>query len=451
MKPLQKNNNNVGSILIIGIGQSGLSCARYLKAQGYNIAMMDTREQPPAMATIQLEFPEVLVMTGGLDQHLMLQADMIVLSPGVDPRLAEIVAAQQANIEIVGDVELFARQANAPIAAITGSNGKSTVTTLLGEMAVEAGKDVRVGGNLGTPVLELITEPAPDFYIVELSSFQLETVTSLNAFVSTVLNISPDHLDRYDSEQEYKQAKATIYNGNGVMVMNKDDSEVMGLSRADRHPIHFSLQEPDGIDFGVLELDGVTWLAEGQKALIPATDLKIKGKHNIANGLAALAMGSAMGLEMNAMLSALTHYAGLAHRCKYVANIGGVQWFNDSKATNVGACLAAIDGLSQVGKITLIAGGVAKDQDFSALTPLFDKYVTSVILLGQDANKIAEVISKKVNTYFVSNIKQAVQKAQQVTQPDQLVLLSPACASFDMFDSYEHRGDQFEAAVEALL
>jgi len=439
------------SALIIGIGQSGLSCARFLVEQGYTVAIMDTREEPPALHLLQTELPEVLVTTGGLDENMMQQADMIVLSPGVDPRLPEIVAAKQANIEIVGDVELFARNANAPIVAITGSNGKSTVTTLLADMAVESGMVVKVGGNLGTPALDLITEPAPNFYIVELSSFQLETVRSLNAFVSTVLNVSPDHMDRYDTELDYIKAKATIYNGNGVMVLNRDDHNVMQLSRLDRNHIHFSLESCDGVDFGLLEQDGNVYLAEGLQPLLDINELLIKGKHNVANALAALALGSAIGLSMTAMIASLKHYPGLPHRCRLVAEKDNVQWFNDSKATNVGACIAAIEGLADSGKIVLIAGGVGKDQDFSDLTPVLSKDVKAVILLGQDAALISASIPSGVVIHNASSMADAVRIADQVSAAGQNVLLSPACASFDMFSGYAERGDVFERAVRALL
>ncbi|MDB2705326.1 UDP-N-acetylmuramoyl-L-alanine--D-glutamate ligase [Pseudomonadota bacterium] len=451
MISLAEKADKAKSILIIGIGKSGLSSARFLVKHGYTVAMMDTREKPPGLKILQTELPEVLIITGGLNESIMLQADMIILSPGIDPRLPEIVAAKRKNIELVGDVELFAREANAPIIAITGSNGKSTVTTLLAEMAIESDKKVQVGGNLGTPVLELLIDPAPDFYIVELSSFQLETVRSLNAFVATVLNVTPDHMDRYDTEQEYKEAKATIYNGNGVMVLNRDDKNVMQLTRDDRNQVHFSLDACEGVDFGLLRKEGVTWLAEGSHALLQVDELMIKGKHNVANALASLAIGSAMGLSMVAMLTILKRYPGLPHRCNLVASINGVNWINDSKATNVGACIAAIEGLTGSGKIILIAGGVAKDQDFTDLAAAINKYVSAVIVLGQDAELILEAVSKDVNTYYVETIDCAVKQAKDIAESGSNVLLSPACASFDMFSGYEQRGKAFETSVEKLV
>jgi len=436
--------------LIIGLGLTGLSCAKFLVKHDIDVAVMDTRELPPALAELQQDFPEVVVKTGSLDIEWMKQADMIVLSPGVDPRLPEIVAAKEAGVEMVGDIELFARYANAPIVAITGSNGKSTVTTLLADMAKEAGKNIAVGGNLGTPALDLIAEIEPDFYIVELSSFQLETVKSLNAFASVVLNVSPDHLDRYDSVTDYQQAKARIFNGDGVMVINRDDTVVNELAQDERNQIGFSLHASDGVDFGLIIKEGQQWLAEGQEALMTVEDMKIVGKHNIANALAALALGSAMALPMTAMLNALQNYKGLPHRCRFVKQTKSVRWFNDSKATNVGATLAAIEGLADLGKMILIAGGIAKDQDFSALTPVLEQSVRVVILLGQDAVEIAKVIPKSVVTILAESMQDAVTKASEVAYTGENILLSPACASFDMFSGYEERGDTYEQLVEGL-
>lgn len=436
--------------LIVGLGQTGLSCARFLAQHALGVVVMDTREQPPALTTLQHEFPQVLVKTGGLDPDWLLKADMIVLSPGVDPRLPEIRAAREAGIEIVGDVELFARYANAPIVAVTGSNGKSTVTTLLSLMAQLAGKNVLTGGNLGTPALDLLAEEAPDFYIVELSSFQLETVTSLNAFAAVVLNVSPDHLDRYDSVADYQQAKRKVFNGDGVMVINRDDPIVSAMAITGRNQIGFSLQASKGVDFGLLEDNGKTWLAEGEYPLLAVDQMKIVGKHNQANALAALALGSAMALPMPAMLSALQEFKGLPHRCRLVRTLNEVSWFNDSKATNVGACMAAIEGLADRGMIVLIAGGVGKGQDFSELTPSLQHAVRAVVMIGEAAAQIAAAIPAGVMQINAKDMNDAVQQAQQAAQPGDNVLLSPACASFDMFSGYAERGEVFEQAVRRL-
>lgn len=436
--------------LIIGIGETGLSCARLLVAKGHTVAMMDTRDEPPALATLQSELPEVLVHTGGLSSDWLSKSDIIVLSPGVDPRLTEIKAAKAQGAEIIGDIELFARYVDAPIIAITGSNGKSTVTTMVAEMAVTAGKQIQVGGNLGTPALALITEPEPDFYILELSSFQLETVSSLNAHAAVVLNISPDHLDRYDNQQQYQAAKAKIYAGSGAMIINQDDPVVMAWAQPNRQQVSFTLAIPEEGQFGLIERDNKTYLSLGQQTLIDSEQLQITGKHNLANALAALAIGQAMALPMPAMLTALKNYQGLSHRCQLVVQQNGIRWVNDSKATNVGACIAAIEGLAEHQNIVLIAGGVAKDQDFSGLQPVLQQHVKSVILLGQDADDIAQVILDNVLQQQVDTLQDAVSLAKQLAETGDVVLLSPACASFDMFKSYGDRGDQFIAAVEAV-
>ncbi|RKZ94656.1 MAG: UDP-N-acetylmuramoyl-L-alanine--D-glutamate ligase [Gammaproteobacteria bacterium] len=439
------------SFLIVGLGQTGLSCARFLVSQGYAVAIMDTREQPPELSTLKAELPEVLVKTGGLLRDWLLRSDTIVLSPGVDPRLSEIKDARDSGVEIIGDIELFARYANAPIVAITGSNGKSTVTTMLAEMAVTAGKQIQVGGNLGIPALELIIQPAPDLYILELSSFQLETVESLNAYASVVLNITPDHLDRYDTEQAYRDAKAKIYAGSGVKVINQDDPIVNSWSTPQREQIGFTLSSPEDNNFGLINKNDQLWLAQGEQTLLAINDLKITGKHNVANALAALALGSAIGLPMPAMLTAIQSYRGLPHRCYLVAEYQGVRWLDDSKATNVGACLAAIEGIADSGNIILIAGGVAKDQSFSALTNALKAHVKAVVLLGQDAQLIADVIPDNVQQISASDMGDAVGKAQQIAHSGDNVLLSPACASFDMFTGYIERGEKFAQAVKELI
>ncbi|MDO7711693.1 MAG: UDP-N-acetylmuramoyl-L-alanine--D-glutamate ligase [Pseudomonadota bacterium] len=450
MSLMPNQSSHIPTYLIIGLGQTGLSCVRFLIKQGYTVTVMDTRETPPGLATLQTEYPEVIVHVGGLDSDWLQKADVIVISPGVDPRLPEIKLAREAGVELVGDIELFARYANAPIIAITGSNGKSTVTTLLAEMVEKSGQTMRVGGNLGTPALALICEPAPNFYIVELSSFQLETVSSLNAFASTVLNVSPDHLDRYDSVQDYQRAKAQVFNGDGVMVINRDDIIVNQLVRPGRNQIGFSLESSEGVDFGVINQNGKQWLAEGSQALISVEDLKIFGKHNIANALAALALGSAMGLSMIGMLAALKQYSGLPHRCRLVADNENIRWFNDSKATNVGASIAAIEGLDASRKIILIAGGEGKEQDFSALTTTLQQHVSAVILLGRDGKLIADVVPRGIETYYATTMLDAVTQARAIAQTGYCVLLSPACASFDMFSGYAERGYAFESAVMAV-
>lgn len=436
--------------LIIGLGQTGLSCARFLLQQGNAVAVIDSSEKPAYLHALQKDYPEVVVKTGSLPANWLMRADSIVLSPGVDPRLSQIQQAAEAGIEIIGDIELFARHANAPVIAITGSNGKSTVTTLVGLMAKMADKNVAIGGNLGTPALELLTEPAPDFYVLELSSFQMETVHTLNAFASVILNVSSDHLDRYNSVEDYQRAKQKIYQGDGVMVINRDDPIVSAMSVESRDQLGFSLHESKGYEFGVLTQRGHLWLAEGDVPLMLVSEMKIAGKHNIANALAALALGSVMGLPMDVMLKALREFKGLPHRCRFVREIHGVRWFNDSKATNVGASIAAIEGLADDGKIVLIAGGVGKGQQFSSFTATLKEHVSTVILIGQSAEEVARYVPELVRVHFAADMKAAVQLASSAAQNGEQVLLSPACASFDQFANYVDRGEHFEQAVREL-
>ena len=437
--------------LIIGLGKTGLSCARFLLEQGHDVAMMDTRKNPTNIGIVQNELPGVLLNRDGLNLEIMLQSDVIVLSPGVDPRLQEIKEARRHNIEIIGDIELFVRFINQPLIAITGSNGKSTVTTMLTEMAMRAGKNIKVGGNIGIPALDLIPGSEPDFYILELSSFQLETVSSLGAYASVVLNISPDHLDRYDDIEQYQKTKAKIHIGSGAIIVNRDDKLSPNCSESFQNQTGFTLHKPVDNDFGVIEESGVIYLARGKERLIPISEIQVIGEHNIANALAALALGYVMQLPMKAMLEALKEYRGLPHRCQLVAEENGVQWVNDSKATNVGASIAAIKGLSYGRDIVLIAGGVAKEQEFTDLTPVFESHLKSLLLLGQDAKKISEVTPKNIPQQTVRNMSDAVNKAKIIAKKGDIVLLSPACASIDMYDNYERRGDAFTNAVEAQL
>ena len=440
--------NHIRSFLIVGLGKTGLSCARFLAQRGYAITVADTREEPPELATLQQELPTLPIKTGELVKDWVCHYDAIVLSPGVDSRLPAIKTARDSGIEIIGDIELFARYANAPIIAITGSNGKSTVTTMVADMAVAAGKKVQVGGNLGVPALTLLEDTPPDFYILELSSFQLETVRSLNALVATVLNISPDHLDRYDSQQDYQDAKANIYVGANTAVFNRDDKLVNSLVAEDCRQIGFTLAQPQHDEFGLVKQGNKVWLAHGNEPLLCVDNLKIIGTHNTANALAALALGYAMNLPMSAMLTAIQNYSGLPHRCYLVGNYQNIGWFNDSKATNVGACIAAIKSLCALGDIVLIVGGAAKGQDLSVLTPVLQDYVKALVLLGRDAHLIADIAPDGMQTVVANNMVDAVKKARQLACSGDNVLLSPACASFDMFTDYAERGEKFVQAVQ---
>ena len=356
---------------------------------------------------------------------------------------------------MVGDIQLLRRATEVPIIAITGSNAKSTVTTLVGMMAQDAGKKVAVGGNLGRPALDLLKDQ-PELIVLELSSFQLETTSNLNAEVAVVLNLSEDHLDRHGDMLGYHKAKHRIFQGVKKVVYNRDDS----LSRPlvpDVTPIQsFGLNAPDLNQYGVLrEADGTMWLARGLERLIKTSDLYIQGMHNVANALACIALGEAVGLPLQSMLNTLKHFKGLEHRCEYVQTIANVRYYNDSKGTNVGATLAAIDGLGAAiavkqGKLALILGGQGKGQDFKPLRTAIQKYVKAVILIGEDAALIEQAIQGSTTILHANSLKDAVALAQQATQAEDVVLLSPACASFDMFKSYNDRGQQFVACVNAL-
>lgn len=433
--------------LVVGLGKTGLSCVRFLKARGLKVSVMDSRAQPPGLNELRRELPDLSIHTGGFDPELMASADVLVVSPGIAVSETAIVAARAQGVEVLGDVELFARLASAPVIAITGSNGKSTVTELLGEMARAAGRKVAVGGNIGTPVLDLLDKDY-DLYVLELSSFQLETTHSLNAKAAVVLNVSPDHMDRYADVAAYAKSKQAVYRGDGRMVLNADDAVVVAMAEAGREVVWFSLEQPKADHYGLLLYDEQLFLAKGSERIIAVDELKIPGRHNLANALAALALGEAGGLSREAMVTALKEFSGLPHRTQWVKNLNGVDWYNDSKGTNVGATIAAIEGLD--GPLILIAGGDGKGADFGELrAPLADK-VRQLILIGRDASLIAKAVNGSCEVSFANDMADAVQRAATLAQADDSVLLSPACASFDMFSGYEHRGEVFMHAVRGL-
>ena len=441
-----------GLKVVAGLGISGVSAVNFLYEQGYQVAVTDSRPTPPGHDQIPAA---VRTSFGKLDAELLLQAEEIILSPGLAPQLPEIQQAIAQGVAVVGDIQLLRRATEVPIIAITGSNAKSTVTTLVGMMAQDAGKKVAVGGNLGRPALDLLKDQ-PELIVLELSSFQLETTSNLNAEVAVVLNLSEDHLDRHGDMLGYHKAKHRIFQGVKKVVYNRDDS----LSRPlvpDVTPIQsFGLNAPDLNQYGVLrEADGTMWLARGLERLIKTSDLYIQGMHNVANALACIALGEAVGLPLQSMLNTLKHFKGLEHRCEYVQTIANVRYYNDSKGTNVGATLAAIDGLGAAiavkqGKLALILGGQGKGQDFKPLRTAIQKYVKAVILIGEDAALIEQAIQGSTTILYANSLKDAVDLAQQATQAEDVVLLSPACASFDMFKSYNDRGQQFVACVNAL-
>lgn len=438
--------------LIVGLGKTGLSCARFLAAHGVPLAVTDSRVQPPGLVELQQNLPDIAVFVGGFDPAAFAAAQQLIVSPGVSLREPLVMEAMLRGTPVLGDIELFARHAKAPVVAITGSNGKSTVTTLVAEMARNAGRSVRAGGNLGTPALDLLEATEPDLYVLELSSFQLETTASLNAAAAVVLNISIDHMDRYQNMDEYIAAKERVYHGTGIMVLNADDAAVMAMAQSDRSVVSFGLSEPGNESianhFGVIDSAGQAWLAHGTQPLMAVTDVRIKGLHNIANALAALALGNAVGLPMDAMLGTLRDFPGLPHRSQWVAELDGVAWYNDSKGTNVGATLTALQGMP--GKVVLIAGGVGKDADFTPLRQAALEKARAVVLIGRDAPLIEAALNGVVAVAHATTMQDAVIQARYLAQSGDVVLLSPACASFDMFSGYEERGQVFTDAVLGL-
>ena len=434
---------------IIGTGITGLSVARFLAQQKLAFVLLDTRLSPPNLERIKSEFPDIQLELGELRSDTLLNCDEIILSPGVAAETPAIAAAKAQGIPVIGDIELFVRYAKAPIVAITGSNAKSTVTTLVGEMAKTAGIKVAVGGNLGTPALELLADDI-ELYVMELSSFQLETVSKLNAKVATILNISADHLDRYTDMRAYILAKLRVYFGAEHIVVNRNDLLAHPPLAANAKPIYFGGKADFG-SFGLIEDEGKTYLAKNLKPLLDAKELKISGKHNVDNALAALALGDAAGIPVDAMIETLKEFRGLHHRCEYVATKSGVDFYNDSKGTNIGATVAAIAGLSRPpAQLIVIAGGEGKGQDFKELNPTLEKNPCHLVLIGRDAQLIADAVKGHTQCSFANSMQDAVQTAYELAKSGDAVLLSPACASFDMFKNYEDRGEQFCAQVLAL-
>lgn len=429
--------------LIIGLGKTGLSCARFLQAQGKQFALIDNRDNPPLLNEFREEFPDVELHLGSFDHPIVKQASVVIKNPGV--ALEQLSLSD--NAKVIGDIELFAQQAKAPIIGITGTNAKGTVTTLVGEMIKMAGFNVIIGGNIGIPALDLLNEPTPDYYVLEISSFQLETTHSLKTAAATILNLSEDHLDRHHTMENYQHAKQRIYQHCEVAVFNRGDQLTTPLNAIEQ-TISFGLDKPQKNQWGIWD----NYLAFGDKKLLSVDELRIKGTHNWANALAALALGQAIRLPMDAMLKTLKEFAGLPHRCEWVTEHHQVTWYNDSKGTNVGATIAALEGLGPTvtGKIILLAGGLGKGADFNLLKAAVKKYTSHAILFGQDAKLIADAIGTETKIHFVATMNDAIKLAQNTAQPNDVVLLSPACASWDMFRDFEQRGDLFKLAVKEM-
>jgi UDP-N-acetylmuramoylalanine--D-glutamate ligase len=433
-------------VLVVGLGNTGLSVAHYLQKLGFNFAIADSRAKPPLIDEFLQVMPDTPVFIGGFNESAFKVASHLVVSPGVALTEKSIVKAIANGAKIVSDIDLFACSVNVPIVAITGSNGKSTVTTMLGEMAKCAGKKVGVGGNLGIPALELLEQSA-ELFVLELSSFQLERTTVLNAAAATVLNVSADHLDRHADIVKYAQEKQKVFSGNGVMVINVDDPIVNAMQEVGRRLVTFSIKKD--ADFYIDHKNGVEYLMHHKQCLMPLAQLPLEGRHNSANALAALALGVSIGLDAQAMCNALKTFKGLDHRMQLVAEIGGVTWVNDSKATNIGACVAALQGYER--KVILIAGGDAKGADMNELTPVIKQKAKSVVLMGKDAGLIKQALNNCVPVYAAENMAQAVQISANLAKAGDSVLLSPACASLDQYKNYQDRGEQFSKAVLGLL
>ena len=442
--------------LIVGMGGTGLSCARFLEKKGCPFAFADSRKMPPQIEAVKKEFSGINIVTGKFKLNEFQPYQQLLVSPGVSVRTELFQTLEQQGYLIIGDIELFAQIVDKPVIAITGSNGKSTVTTLVEKMANAGGMKATAGGNLGIPALDLLATDS-ELYVLELSSFQLETTYSLKTVSATVLNVSEDHMDRYIDLEDYRQVKETIYQNTDYAIVNRDEQHGVSEMFNRDYIISFGSDEPDANEYGLVRVDDELQLCRGQHAIVKSTEIRLKGIYNYLNILAALALLEPLKLDENKLVMAIKDFSGLAHRCEWVAEIAGVQYFNDSKGTNTGATIAAIDGLyddSGRQKTLLIAGGVGKDADFSELGSIIKDKISSTILMGIDAEKIKQsaLCAGAMNDdfYSVQSMQEAVSQARQLAQPGDIVLFSPACASFDMYQNYVQRGDDFKAKVLAL-
>ena len=455
--PIELTNRHT---LVLGLGASGLSMARWLATRGAFVRIADSRDVPPLAAQLRTELPAIELRTGKFREESFTGIDLIAISPGVPMAEPLVRAAMGRGIEVVGDIELFARireeYPGSKVIAITGSNGKSTVTEMVGAMARAARIRTLVAGNIGLPILEALSEiesgrrRRPDIFVLELSSFQLESTRSLNPEAATVLNVSEDHLDRYSDMRAYAEAKSRIFQGDGTQVVNREDTWARSMIGPGRKVLTFGLDEPwnEG-NWGLRDIAGELWLAEGRANLMKVSELKVAGLHNAANALAAMALCRAIRLPYKPLLDALFEFEGLPHRVQKIAEVRGVAFYDDSKGTNVGATVAALMGMSS--KTVLIAGGEGKGQDFSPLRDAVALKAKGVIVIGRDGNKIAEALEGTgVTILHVATMRDAVRAGLSLTQPGDAVMLSPACASFDMFRNYEHRANVFIEEVRAL-
>ena len=449
------------NVLVLGLGETGLSMLRWLSAQGARLRIADSRSEPPGLAEAGQYVAVGQIYCGAFGDAMFDGIDLIAISPGIPLADPFVQRAAARGIPVIGDIELFAwhleasgLRSNTRVLAITGSNGKTTVTSMVEHLCKAAGKDAVAAGNISPAVLDVVMERGenqPEIWVLELSSFQLETTATLDADAATVLNISEDHLDRYVGIDKYAAAKARIFHGSGVQVLNRDDARSMGMALPGREVVTFGLDvSSHERDFGVERERGDIWLMQGDQRLLKVGELNIAGMHNVANALAALALCRAIDLPMPALLEALRSFRGLPHRVERVAEIDGVVYYDDSKGTNVGATVAALEGLGR--KVVLLAGGEGKGQDFAPLKPAVMRHARAVVLIGRDAPLIASALEGcGVPLLYAKNMSDAVRQAAQLAQAGDAVLLSPACASFDMFRNYAHRAEIFVEAVHELI
>ena len=442
-----------GRTLVVGLGDTGLACARHLYAHGVDVALSDSRSSPPREEEARRSLPAVQMRLGGFDREWFEQAAELVLSPGVSPREPAVAAAVRCGVPILGEVELFARMAGAPVVAVTGTNGKSTVCAWVHAMAEAAGRQSALGGNFGPPALTLI-DRTPDLYIVELSSFQLETTRSLRPRVAALLNVSPDHLDRHRGFEEYRATKARIFRGAGTAVVWRDDDWLAALgdrlARAGSRVVAFTAEPPREGEYGIVGHGTRTWLARGAERRLPVAELALPGRHNALNALAAMAVADELGIDGETIDRTLRTFRGLAHRCEPLGCAGGVRWYDDSKGTNVGATVAAVNGFDV--PLVLIAGGDGKGADFEPLGRALRECagrIRGVVLLGRDAPSIRSLVEGYVPVASADTMAEAVAWARAATRPGDAVLLSPACASWDMYHDYRERGRDYRAEVLA--
>ncbi|WP_024592943.1 MULTISPECIES: UDP-N-acetylmuramoyl-L-alanine--D-glutamate ligase [unclassified Pseudoalteromonas] len=430
-------------ITVLGLGVTGLGIVRFLLSHGLTPKVVDSRVTPPGIDWLKEHAPTLDTHFGKLDDAELCSSDMIIISPGLSLKIPAVADVINAGVEVIGDVELFARINTKPVVAVTGSNGKSTVVTLAYEVLKEAGHKVALGGNIGTAVLDLLNDDF-DVYVLELSSFQLDTTTSLKPVSATVLNVSEDHLDRYDSYQAYIDSKLSIYNFAELIVVNADDSQTHPVERGMAPLISFGAQQGD---YHLAQHNGETHFMVKGDAFLPVDTLAVVGKHNYLNTLAVMSLLSPFEVSKEQYKNALGQFNGLAHRCQFVAELNGVKYFNDSKATNVGATIAAIDSLASDGEnLIVIAGGDAKGADLNALKPYIEQHVKALICFGKDASDLAAITNK---SYLTNNMEEAVTLAKVLSSAGNIVLLAPACASIDMYNNYMQRGDDFVQCVMA--